>query len=98
MDTARILLALKQGSRTLENVVRKSIAIANYSDLPDCLLIEFFCDSVNQPLQSELRYGGLGSSLAQFLDYALLTVGSSFTVGVAEEEHDIMGAVMGAVF
>ncbi len=42
MDTARILLTLKQGSRSLENYIRKFLAIANYSDLPDCLLIEFF--------------------------------------------------------
>ncbi len=87
MDTARILLTLKQGSRSLENYIREFLAIANYSDLPDCLLIEFFCDGINQPLQSELRREGPRSSLAPFMDYALLTVGSLLTVGVAEEEH-----------
>ncbi len=87
MDTARILLTLKQGSRSLENYIRKFLAIANYSDLPDCLLIEFFCDGINQPLQSDLRREGPRSSLAQFMDYALLTVGSLLTVGVAEEER-----------
>ncbi len=87
MDTARILLTLKQGSRSRENYIRKFFAIANYSDLPDCLLIEFFCDGINQPLQSEFRREGPRSSLAQFMDYALLTVGSLLTVGVAEEER-----------
>ncbi len=87
MDTARILLTLKRGLRSLENYIRKFLAIANYSDLPDCLLIEFFCDGINQPLQSELRREGPCSSLAQFMDYALLTVGSLLTVGVAEEER-----------
>ncbi len=81
------LLTLKQGSRSLENYIRKFLAIANYSDLPDCLLIEFFCDGINQPLQSEFRREGPHSSLAQFMDYALLTVGSLLTVGVAEEER-----------
>ncbi len=84
MDTARILLNLKQGSRSLENYIQEYLAIAHYSDLPDCLLIELFCDGINQPLQSE----GPRLSLAQFMDYALLTVGSSFTVGVADEERD----------
>ncbi len=87
MDTARILLTLKQGSRSLENYIHEFLAIANYSDLPDCLLIEFFCDGINQPLQSEFRREGPRSSLAQFMDYALLTIGSLLTVGVAEEEH-----------
>ncbi len=87
MDTARILLTLKQGSRSLEIYIRGFLAIANYSDLPDCLLIEFFCDGINQPLQSEFRREGPRSSLAQFMDYALLTVGSLLTVGVAEEER-----------
>ncbi len=86
MDTAIILLTLKQGSRSLENYIREFLAIAIYSDLPDCLL-EFFCDGINQPLQSDLRREGPRSSLAQFMDYALLTVGSLLTVGVAEEEH-----------
>ncbi len=42
MDTAHILLALKQGPRSLEDYIRKYVAIAHYSDLTDCLLIEFF--------------------------------------------------------
>ncbi len=88
MDTARILLALKQGPRSLENYIQEYLAIAYYSDLPDCLLIEFFCDGINQPLRSMLISEGPRSSLCQFMDYALLCVGSSFTVGVADEERN----------
>ncbi len=88
MDTARILLALKQGPRSLENYIREFLAIAHYSDLPDIILIEFFCDGINQPLQSKLRREGPRLSLSCFLDFALLTVGSLFTVGVAEEKRD----------
>ncbi len=85
MDTTRILFALKQGPRSLEQHIREFLVFANYSDLPDITLIEIFCDGINQPLKSEFRREGTRASLAQFLDYALLTVGSSFTVGVAEE-------------
>ncbi len=42
MDTARILLALRQGLRSLENHICECIAIANYSDLPDYLLTRDF--------------------------------------------------------
>ncbi len=85
MDVTRNLFALKQGPRSLEQHIREFLAIANYSDLPDITLIEIFCDGIHQPLRSEFRREGTRASLAQFLDYALLTVGSSFTVGVAEE-------------
>ncbi len=90
MDTAIILLALKQGTQSLENYILSFLAIAYYSDLLDIILIEFICDGINQPLKSKLRCEGPRSSLCQFLDYALLSVGSLFTVGVAEEERDIM--------
>ncbi len=85
MDTTRIMFALKQGPRSLEQHIREFLAIANYSDLPDIIMIEIFCDGIHQPLRSEFRREGTRASLAQFLDYALLTVGSTFTVGVAEE-------------
>ncbi len=45
----------------------------------------FFCEGINQPLKSRLTLEGPRSSLSDFMDYALLTVGSTFTVGVAEE-------------
>ncbi len=78
MDTTRILFALKQGPRSLDNDIREFLVFAHYSDLPDIILIEIFCDGINQP----------HSSLSCFLDFALLTVGSLFTVGVADEDRD----------
>ncbi len=80
MDVTRNLFALKQGPRSLEQHIREFLAIANYSDLPDITLIEIFCDGIHQPLRSKFRREGTRASLALFLDYALLTVGSSFTV------------------
>ncbi|KAL0185381.1 hypothetical protein M9458_021078 [Cirrhinus mrigala] len=88
MDTDRILSRIKQGPRTLEQYTREFLAIANYSTLPDRIIIDIFCDGVNQPLRARLRREGPRSSLAEFLDFALLCVGSLFTVGVAEEERD----------
>ncbi len=85
MDTAILLLALKQGTRSLEGYITEYLALANGSDLPDCLLIDFFCDGLNQPLKGKIIQDGPCLSLSHFLDYALWTVGSAFTVGVAEE-------------
>ncbi len=87
MYTAKLLLSLKQGKRSLEDFIQEYLDVAN-SDFPDDVLIDFFGDSINQPLKSKLICEGPCSSLSQFLDYALLCVGSSFTVGVAEEERD----------
>ncbi len=88
MDTTRLLFALKQGPQSLENHIREFLAFAHYSDLPDIILIEIFCDGINQPLRSQLRREGPRSSLSCFLDFALLTVGSLFTVGVEDEDRD----------
>ncbi|KAI2646763.1 Heat-inducible transcription repressor HrcA [Labeo rohita] len=94
MNTTKLLLALEQGTRTLEGYIQEFLDIAHYSDLPDCVLIDIFIDGTRQPLKSKLRREGPRSSLCLFLDFALLCVGSSFTVGVAERERD--DAVMAA--
>ncbi|KAL0181243.1 hypothetical protein M9458_023649 [Cirrhinus mrigala] len=88
MDTDRILFRIKQGPRTLEQHIREFLAIANYSTLPDCTIIEIFCDGINKPLKARLRREGPRSSLAAFLNFALSCVGSPCTVGVAERERD----------
>lgn len=88
MDTAIMLLALEQGTRSLESYIQEYLEVANYSDLPDCVLIDFFCEGINQPLKSQLICEGPRSSLRDFIDFALLSVGFLFTVGVAEEERD----------
>ncbi len=86
MDT-RVLFALKQGPRSLEHHIREFSACAQDSDLPDIILIDIFCDGINQPLQTQLRREGPRSSLSCFLEFAL-TIGSLSTVGVAEEDHN----------
>ncbi len=42
MDTAKLLLALKQDTRSIESYIQEYLEIANYSDLPDCVLIYIF--------------------------------------------------------
>ncbi len=85
IDAAILLLALKQDTRSLERYIAEYLALANGSELPDCMLIDFFCDGLNQTVRSKVIPQGPRSSLSNFLDYVLLTVGSAFTVGVAEE-------------
>ncbi|ROK82362.1 hypothetical protein DPX16_4017 [Anabarilius grahami] len=94
MDITQLLLWSSQGTRSLEEYVQEYLDIAYLSDLPDCALNDFFCDGVNQPLQNQLRREGQRSSLGSFMDYALLSVGSLFTVGVAEECDTMVDHVM----
>ncbi len=96
MDTARLLLTLEQGLRSLKDYIQEYLDLAYFSDLPDCVLIDFFCEGINQPLKSRLIREGPRSSLSQFMDYALLTVGSAFTVSVAEERDTARTRVMAA--
>ncbi len=51
MDTTTLLFALKQGTRSLEDHIQYFLAIVDYSDLPDIVLMEVFCDGINQPLR-----------------------------------------------
>ncbi len=76
--------------------IQEYLNVAYYSDLPDCVLIDFFCEGINQPLKSRLTLEGPRSSLSDFMDYALLTVGSAFTVGVAEERDTAPNCVIAA--
>ncbi|KAI2658625.1 hypothetical protein H4Q32_016730 [Labeo rohita] len=87
LDYSCILLCLYLFAVTEYSATQGSSSFSN-RHWPDCLLIEIFCDSVNQPLQSELRRAGPRLSLSCFLDFVLLSMGSLFTVGVAEEERN----------
>ncbi len=52
MYSARLLLSLKQGKRSLEDFIQEFLEVANDSDFPDDVLIDFLCDGINQPLKS----------------------------------------------
>ncbi|XP_051768916.1 translation initiation factor IF-2-like isoform X2 [Ctenopharyngodon idella] len=96
MDPAIRLVRLRQGNCTLEDHIQKFLDIAYFSDLPDCALIDFFGYGLNEPLKDYLLINGPRGSFVEFLDFALLTVGSLFTVGVAEERDTSSPHVMAA--
>ena len=72
LDNALMLLTLEQGSRSLEDYIQEYLDLAYCSDMPDYVLIDFFCEGINQPLRSRLIREGPRSSLNQFMDYACL--------------------------
>ncbi|ROI15566.1 Deoxyribonuclease gamma [Anabarilius grahami] len=94
MDPATQLVSLRQGTRTLEVHIQNFLDIAHLSDLPDCALIDFFGYGLNEPLKTSLLTNGPRRSFMEFLDFALLAVGSTFTVGVAEDSDATVNPVM----
>lgn len=57
---------------------RDFLDIVYLTNLPECELIDFFCYGLNKPLQDKLVCDSPPGSFAEFLDYALLLVGSPF--------------------
>ncbi len=87
MDCIDQLLHLRQGGLSIEEYVYQfcelSYEVPLYVEL---LFTDLF--GLNEPVKSCLPAGGFNGSLKDCIDYALLCAGSSFTVGVAEEERD----------
>ncbi len=84
MDPAIRLVCLHQRMRSLKDHIEDfGHCISLW--LPDFALTDFFCHGLNEPLKSILIRDGPQGLLCQFLDYALLLCGSSFTVGTVEE-------------
>ncbi len=50
MGLAGLLLSFKQGTQSLEDYIEDYLVLTNGSDLPDSLLVDLFCDGINQPL------------------------------------------------
>ncbi len=67
----KTVITLEQDLRSLEDYVQEYLEIAYYSDLPDCVLICFFCEGINQTLKSRLTLEGPRLSLSDYMDYAL---------------------------
>ncbi|ROL08914.1 Tripartite motif-containing protein 16 [Anabarilius grahami] len=94
MDPVRYLVSLRQGNCTLEAHIQRFLDIAHLSDLPDCALIDFFAYGLNEPLKGYLNVNGPRGTFREFLDFALLTVGSRFTVGVVGKHDTAVNHVM----
>ncbi len=88
MDPFDQLLDLKQGSSPIEEYVTQFYKISCKVPFDEVALKDIFRFGLCEPIKSYLPEGEFHCSLKDFMDYALLCAGSSFTVGVAEEEHD----------
>ncbi len=87
MDPFDQLLDLRQGSSSIEYVTQ-FCEIADKVHFDDVFLKYIFRFGLSEPVKSWLPEGKFNVSLKDFMDYALMVAGSSFTVGVVEEERD----------
>lgn len=76
------LLCLRQGNRTIENYVVDFLELSWYVDFNE----DIFCVGLNEPIHSQMPGGKIDFSLAEYIDYALLLSGSSFTAGTMDKE------------
>ncbi len=83
MDPFDQLLDLRQGSSSIEEYVTQFCEIADKVSFDDFFFKEIFRFRLNEPVKSWLPEGKFHVSLKDFMDYALIVAGSSFTVGVA---------------
>ncbi len=88
MDPFNQLLDLRQGSQSIEEYVTQFCALSDKVPFDEVALKDIFSFGLSEPVKSWLPEGKFNVSLKDFMDYALLCAGSSFTVGVAEEERD----------
>ncbi len=94
MDSIDQLLHLRQGGLSIEEYVHQFCELSFQVPLYDEILFkDLFHFGLNKHIKSlfhkSLSPGGeFNGSLRDFMDYALLCAGSSFTVGVAKEERN----------
>ncbi len=88
MDAAYRLCGLRQGNLSIEEYVSQFCLLSNEVNFDEVALKDIFRFGLNEPVKSWLPEGRFKASLRDFMDYALLRAGSSFTVGVAEEDSD----------
>ncbi len=62
--------------------------LADKVPFDEVFLKYIFRFGLSEPIKSWLPEGKFNVSLKDFMDYALMVAGSSFTVSVAEEERD----------
>ncbi len=88
MDPFDQLLDLRQGSSAIEEYVTQFCEISDKVHFDEVFLKYIFLFGMSEPVKSWLPEGKFNVSLKDFMDYALMVAGSSFTVGVAEEERN----------
>ncbi len=87
-DAAYRLCDLRQGNLSIEEYVSQFCLLSNEVNFDEVALKDLFRLGLNEPVKSWLPEGWFKASLRDFMEYALLLAGSSFTVGVAEEDSD----------
>ncbi len=80
------LLCLHQSNRAIEKYVEDFCGLCHLVGFNDVALKDIFRAGLNKPIRSQLPGGKIHWSLEQYIHHALLLSGSSYTVGVAEEE------------
>ncbi|KAI2645764.1 Protein piccolo [Labeo rohita] len=86
MDPASRLFRLRQGNQPIEDYVIDFCELFYLVTFNDVALKDIFRHGLNEPISSYLTGGKIYWSLEQYIDYVLLLSGSSFTVGIADEE------------
>ncbi len=82
------LLYLRQSNRAIEEYVEDFCGLCHLAGFNNVVLNDMFRVGLNEPIRSRLPEGKIHWSLEQYIDHALLLSGSSYTVGVAEEERN----------
>ncbi len=86
MDASYQIFDLRQGRLSIEEYVTQFCLLSNKVHFDEVALKDIFRFGLNEPIKSWLPEGQFNVRLRDFMDYALLCAGSSFTVGVVEEE------------
>ncbi|KAI2644749.1 Protein piccolo [Labeo rohita] len=85
MDPVSRLFYPRQGNLCIEDYVLDFCGLCHLVGFNDVALKDIFRVGLNDPIRSGLLGGKIHWSLEQYVDYALLLAGSSFTVGIADE-------------
>ncbi len=80
------LLCLRQGDRAIEDYVADFCELCFQVDFNDVALKGIFRNGLNDFLNYLMPDSKIPVSLEQYIDHALLLSGSSYTVGIADEE------------
>ncbi len=88
MDSLDQLLHLHLGGLSIEEYVHQFCELSDKVPFGFVFLKDIFLFGLIEPVKSWLPEGKFDVSLTDFMDYALMVAGSSFTVGVLEEKRN----------
>lgn len=81
-----LVLLLEQGDRCLEDHTRDFVDISNFTHYLESSLCSFYIAGLNNTARAKLPGEGSRGSFAAFVEWVLVSNGSSFTVGPADED------------